>query len=387
MTDPYGNRDPNSGFYTLDQNTLKPVDPAGKDEGTYFSAATPQAINWAVDTQGVVNNFTDVVRNATMQIARTYSGGVGFANYFYYLRWEELPVDNGYNTKYDQNGQVLNPPPEAMQLYRTAANFDAAVYGIMLKPANANVFGSMTRTLDANRVFGSSLASPVTGTANFAQWTFAVNTAGEYILGGSTYSPLGTNGGFYVQLDNGPLVDWRVGGYWGYQLVTAGATKGTSGFVLTAGSHTLRLYAEQPGTAVEYLWLNANAGRTPALTPPSYSGFTLTPDATAASGYALGSPYGSNPSGDTATYSIPVAQSGSYLLLGRTQAPDTSSDSFYLSINGGTPQLWTIPVSGTNWIWQAIGTNQTLNTGTLNLNVSGRQGGAELDSFMLLQLP
>ena len=265
----------------------------------------------------------------------------------------------------------------------------------MFKPGEAYLFGSMVRTFDSNRAFGSYVSSPVAGIGNYAEWLFNINSAGEYALGGSTYSTLGTNDSFYVQIDNGPLILWEItgnwGGYWFYQPVTSGATSGMLRFDLAAGSHSLKVYAQSTSAELEYMWLNQpNPAKTPSLAPVSYSNFEYTPDAKSTTGYSLSSPAGSNPTNCTALYQIPVPQSGNYLLLGRTRAQNGSANSFYLSINGGAPQSWVVPISGTNWTWAAIGsnTNMSLTAGTLlDLHVSGNEGGTELDSFVILQVP
>jgi hypothetical protein len=388
MTDTSGARDPNSGNYTLDETTLTNAVGAGPDTGTFASASTPIAVSSYVDSGAVQDPYVDPLTGDTMAVERVRSGGVGFANLHYYLRYEGLPSDRSYGPKYDPSGQLIAPTPAALQLYRTAADFDASVYGVMFKPANGAVFGAMTRTNDSARVFGWYLSSPVTGMANYAQWTFNISTPGEYALGGSAFAPLGTNGSFWVQIDDGPLIDWRVSGYWTYQPVTSGATKGMVRFNLAWGSHLLRLYAKQVGTAIEYLWLNQpSAAKTPSLAPVTYTNFIFAADAKAVVGASLSSTAGSNPTNCTAHFEIPVFQAGNHLLLGRTQAQDGNSDSFYLSVNGGARQLWTLPISGTNWTWRAFGTKLNLSLGTLDLDVSGSQGGAGLDSFMLLKVP
>ena len=388
MTDIYGVRDPNSGNYTLDETTLtNVVVGSGPVTTLYASANTPNAFSSYVDSSVLLNTYYDTNRAASMSVSRTRFDGVGFANLHYYARWEALPSDNSYGTKYDQNGNVINPTPSALTLYRTAADFDASVYGSMFKPANALLYGAMARTADVARTFGTLLSSAVAGTANYAQWTFNAYTAGEYALGGSTYAGSGSSNSFWVQVDNGPLIDWRLtAGGWNYQPVTAGATKGQMLLSLSRGSHSVRLYAQAVGAKFEYLWLNQpSLTKASSLGPLTHTGFTLTADARAVSGYTLSS--ASNPAGFTAHYEVPVFQTGNYLLLGRTRALNTSSDTFNLSLNGGTPQLWTLPISGTNWTWQAVGTSQTLSAGTLNLDVTGQEAGAALDAFMLLKLP
>lgn len=395
MRDDEGALDPSSGSYTLDETTLDNLLGTAPNPSSYASANAPAANTADVDSNVVQNPYVAPVTGATMGIRRLDSSGTGFADMHYYLRWETLPGDNRDAPKKDAAGNVITPTPSALQLYRTRAEFGNSLlsvggtfYGRMFKPATASLFGAMTRASDSAATFGTTLSSAATGTAHFAQWTFNVDTAGEYALGGSAYAAPEIGGGFRVQVDNGPLTDWRGSGRWDYQPVTSGSAKGMTRFRLTRGAHTLRLYAQEPGARLAYLWLNLpSLAKAPSLAPVSHTGFTLAADATAVSGCSLGSPVGSSPAGSTAHYELPVSQAGNHLLLGRTRAPDANSDSFYLAVNSGAPQLWTLPVSGTEWVWKAFGTALNLSAGTLGLDVTGREGGAELDSFMLLKVP
>ena len=395
MRDDAGALDPNSGSYTLDESTLDNLLGTAPNPSSYASANAPAANTADVDSNVVQNPYVAPVTGATMGIRRLDSSGTGFASMHYYLRWETLPSDNRDAPKKDAAGNVITPTPSALQLYRTQAEFGnpltsvgGTFYGRMFKPATATLFGAMARTSDPAATFGASLSSAATGTAHFAQWTFSVDTAGDYALGGSTHSTAEAGGRFWAQVDNGPLTDWRVSGLWAYQPVTSGSAKGMTRFGLTRGAHTVRLYAQEAGTKLAYLWLNQpSLAKTPSLAPLSYTGFTLAAAPTAVSGSSLGSPLGSSPADFTAHYEIPVSQAGNHLLLGRTRAPNGNAASFYLSVNSGAPQLWTIPISGSAWVWKAFGTALNLSAGTLDLDVSGRDGGAELDSFMLLKVP
>lgn len=59
----------------------------------------------------------------------------------------------------------------------------------------------------------------------------------------------------------------------------------------------------------------------------------------------------------------------------------------FLSANGGATRVWTLPISATNWTWKTLGTMRPFSALTRALNVSGREGGSEIDSFMLMKVP
>lgn len=387
-----GLTDTNSGPYVLDEAMLKKVILTYPNTASYLSANTPASTNAYFDSNTPEINYTH--DGDTMGVRRLRSSGIAFADHHYYLRWETLPTYRD-EPRLDANGNPINPPPSTLRLYRTPAEFGtpqkdsaAKVTGIMFKPSAATRAGAMALTTDATRPFGSYLSSPVTGTTNYAQWTFTVDYDSDYALGGSTHSVAATDDSFYVQIDTGPMVDWHVVGRWEYQPVTYGPVHPLMRFSMVPGTHTLRLYAREAGAKLDYLWLNRpSTAKSPSLSPTSYQGFVLTNSPTSVTGNSLTSPFGSNQSTNAANYQIPVYANGNYLLLGRTRAQNGNSDSFFISINGGTNQLWSVPLSTNSWTWRAVGTNMTLTTGTLDLDVYGREGGTELDSFMLLKVP
>jgi hypothetical protein len=392
MTHADGVVDTNGGPYVLDESTLKKVILSFPNTGNYLSANTPTTPSGFVDSSTPEINYTH--DGDTMGVRRLRSGGLAYADLHYYLRWETLPAYRDL-PRLDGSGNPISPPPSTLRLYRTSAEFgtptrDGAskITGILFKPAAATRVGAMALTSDAARPFGSYLTSPVGGTTNYAQWTFTNDYARDYALGGSTYSLTGNDDSFYVQLDGGPLVDWHVRGRWEFQPVTYGNPRGMTRFTLGVGTHTLRLYPREPGGRLEYLWLNIpSSAKQPSLSPSIYSGFTLNSDAFSTVATSLTSPMGSNQATNSASFDIPVLATGNYLLLGRTRGHSGTNDSFYLSINGAPRQTWAVPITAPQWSWRAYGTNMALTTGTLNLQVTGRESGTELDSFMLLKVP
>ncbi|HEY1173238.1 MAG TPA: BNR-4 repeat-containing protein [Verrucomicrobiae bacterium] len=388
-----GVTDTNSGPYVLDEMLLRKVLITFPNTASYTSANTPTSPNAYFDSSTPEINYTH--DGDSMGVRRLRSGGLAYADQHYYLRWETLPAYRDA-PRLDANGNPINPPPSTLRLYRTQCEFNTPTLdgalkmtGLMFKPATATRSGAMALTTDAKRPFGSYLSSSViTGSTNYAQWTFNVDYASDYALGGSTHSVAGTDDSFYVQLDGGTMVDWHVRGRWEFQPVTFGPLRPMIRFYLTPGTHTLRLYAREANAKLDYLWLNRpSTAKAPSLSPESYSGFVLTNNVNAVTGNSLTSPFGSNQATNIANYQIPIYANGNYLLLGRTRAQNGNSDSFFLSINGGSNYLWSVPHTTNLWTWRAVGTNMPLTTGTLNIDVKGREGGTELDSFMLLKVP
>jgi autotransporter-associated beta strand protein len=395
FVDASGVADPASGNYTLDEITLSNLPGTRPNSRSYASADTPTTNSASVDPNVLENRYLTPVTGVPMGIRRSGSLGVDYAGLHYYLRWESLPSDNRDQPKKDASGAVISPTPSMLRLYRTRADFGDSLmdnsgtfYGRMFKPLSARLFGAMTCENDSGQPFGTVLTSPVSGTENFAQWTFSVPNGGDYSLGASATAASPSGSGFHYQIDGGPAIEWRIAENRAYMPVTSGNSRAMTRIELTPGTHTIRLFATDAGARLAYLWLDQpSIEKTPSLRPLEQSGFDLVADDKGVSGFSLRSPAGSDPTAFTAHYQIPVPQTGNYLLLGRSRALNGQSNSFQVSLNGGTSVAWHLPVSGADWNWSAFGGSRALTAGTLDIDVAGREGGSELDCFMLLRLP
>jgi autotransporter-associated beta strand protein len=380
---------PGNGYYTLDENTLENLTGNTPNAMSYAAANSPQSQSGIVDPAAPENTYVAPVSNATMQVNRLPSSGLDLSAQQYYLRWESLPKGND-QPRTDASGNEISPTPSTLRLYRTQADFgDPATggnaYGLLFEPPAARRYGAMVLESDPVSPFRYTLTSAQTGAPHLAEWTFRVDAADDYALGGVALGA-GAQQGFLVQIDENPPVFLPARSYWDYQPVREQATGGMVRFPLSPGQHTLRVIANDAGAKLAYLWMNRAADtKTPSLAPVAHTGFTLAPDSGAVCGYSLRS--ASDPSAFSATYQIPVPATGNYRLIARTRAPGTNSNSFRLSINGAAASVWDLPVTGTQWAWAPVQTLTGLATGTLTLTVSGSEAGAELDSFMLLKIP
>lgn len=382
---------PGNGYYTLDENTLENLTGAVPNAMSYATANSPQSQSGNVDPATPENTYVAPVSNATMQVNRLPSAGLDLSGQQYYLRWESLPKGND-QPRTDAAGNEISPTPSTLRLYRTQADFGnpatgGNAYGLLFDPPAARRYGAMALEPDPISPFRYTLVSTQTGPPHLAEWTFRVDAAGDYALGGVALAA-GSQQGFLVQIDENPPVFLPARSYWDYQPAREQATGGMVRFPLSPGQHTLRVIANNAGAKLAYLWINrASDVKTPSLAPVAHTGFTLAPDSGAVCGYSLRSSIGSDPSAFSATYQIPVPATGNYRLIARTRAPDTNSNSFRLSINGAAANVWVFPVTGTQWAWAPVQTLTGLAPGTLALTVSGNEAGAELDSFMLLKIP
>jgi hypothetical protein len=81
------------------------------------------------------------------------------------------------------------------------------------------------------------------------------------------------------------------------------------------------------------------------------------------------------------SYSINIPQSGTYALWGRTIAPNTGSDSFYVTRGSTLISEWFVPLS-TTWQWKKV-KNISLQAGVFSLQFRQREDGAQLDQILL----
>jgi hypothetical protein len=104
-----------------------------------------------------------------------------------------------------------------------------------------------------------------------------------------------------------------------------------------------------------------------------------------------------------AVYTFSVTNAGSYVIQASVNAPSAAANSFYINIDAD-PQdpgmIWDAPVTSgfenRTVSWRGNGTTDTnqfapmafnLSAGTHQLVILGREAGAELASFAMLQLP
>jgi len=109
----------------------------------------------------------------------------------------------------------------------------------------------------------------------------------------------------------------------------------------------------------------------------------------ASGGRAIGVPEG-QPEEGSSTLVLDVPADGTYLLWGRVRAPDDGSNSFFVSVDGGSETLWKMP-SGASWSWHGVKTEEApepvaywLGAGQHRVEVRAREDGTLLDTVALL---
>ncbi len=106
------------------------------------------------------------------------------------------------------------------------------------------------------------------------------------------------------------------------------------------------------------------------------SGALTAPMAAVNDANALGGVYVSSKVTDTGDVTIPItiSKAGTYVVWGRVLAPTYSSDSFYVSVDGGAKDIWDTAEGlwSPNWQWTRVTGRSTNNNNPVQLNTTGR---------------
>ncbi len=231
------------------------------------------------------------------------------------------------------------------------------------------VFTNVPAQVNGPFQIGLSFGEVVTGLA-----------ANDFTLVNATLNSITPSGANYL-LNLTPLTQGPVG-----IELKAGAVTDTAGLVMGSGTSTSTLYVSQilARNAADYSYIGG--------------GMVLVTDAAAPDGKYVWLPdgaYANNFNLPVKTqhrveYSFVLPQSGQWLLRGLVRAADTSSDSFWVEIDGnqatGTVHTWDITPVGTTYVWDYLNNRGvadpsvlTLSAGTHTVTVYGRDDGARLD--------
>jgi hypothetical protein len=279
---------------------------------------------------------------------------------------------------------------------------------------------------DNNASSGTYILVPNDGGSNgFAAYTFQVTSAGNYVVWGRVLAPNGTSDSFYVAMDGGAESIWdtAISTKWVWKKVSHRGGADPAVYNLATGKHTLTIKQREDGTKIDCVVITMNSSSapstsifngSPSTTTGSSSGTSSTSasaaelvnteieaedgimsgpmeraaDNGASSGMYIWVQDGSG-SGGSAKYYFEVAKAGNYIIWGRVLAPNGTSDSFYVSMDGGAESTWDTTIS-TKWVWKKVSHRDGANPVTYNLSAGKhtlvfkrREDGAKLDEFII----
>ncbi len=303
-------------------------------------------------------------------------------------------------------------------------DYDSSQTVFAFEAEDGGINDAMVTSGDNNASSGTYIWVPSGGGSGYAQYTFDVTSAGDYIVWGRVLAPDGVSDSFYASMDGGAKSTWDTARStnWTWDKVSHRGGGDPVVYHLAAGTHTLRIDNREEGTKLDCVVISKNTTSVPSTSIFNGSPFTTSAssgsgsttisitesvnaeieaedgtmsntmeraaDNNASSGMYIWVPTGGD-SGGYATFTFDVTQAGKYIIWGRVLAPDGFADSFYVSMDGGADSLWDVTRS-TKWVWDMVshrtGANPvtyTLATGKHTLVIKQREAGTKLDQLII----
>jgi hypothetical protein len=305
-------------------------------------------------------------------------------------------------------------------------DYDSSQTAFAFEAEDGDIHNAMVTAGDNNASSGTYILVPNGGGSNgYAAYTFQVTSAGNYVVWGRVLAPNGTSDSFYVAMDGGAESTWdtTISSKWVWKKVSHRGGANPVVYNLATGKHTLTIKQREDGTKIDCVVITMNSSSapstsifngSPSTTTSSSSGTSSTStsatelvnteieaedgimsgpmeraaDNGASSGMYIWVQDGGG-SGGSAKYSFEVAKAGNYIIWGRVLAPNGTSDSFYVSMDGGAESTWDTTIS-TKWVWKKVSHRDGANPVTYNLSAGKhtlvfkrREDGAKLDEFII----
>gem|GEM_PF-2782823 len=128
------------------------------------------------------------------------------------------------------------------------------------------------------------------------------------------------------------------------------------------------------GSGTGKIWIEAEEG-------DIYAPMQITAHTSASNGDCIRVPSGSG-TGGYAAYRFDIQEAGSYWIWGRFLAPNGASNSFFISVNGESNAIWSLPAS-TAWQWARFGAAKTFQAGRHTILIRHREYNTHLDRLLI----
>ena len=228
---------------------------------------------------------------------------------------------------------------------------------------------------------------------------FDVATAGDYYVEGGVWASSGTDDSFFVAVD-GQMSGggrWDVAHHSDYSgdYVNSYQVNDPAIFTLNAGQHTVEIYVREDGTRLDTVQLVAVE---PVPDPECQRGWNEAEDGVV-QGMTVAPRYIHVPEGGgshwqpneaySARYCITINRDGIYRVNGRIYANSSTSDSFFIQVDGGATWTWFVAQSnryrndlGNDWLIEDPA-EVYLTAGDHYVTVYAREDGTRLDRIRL----
>ncbi|MGD9216830.1 MAG: PKD domain-containing protein [Desulfobacteraceae bacterium] len=264
---------------------------------------------------------------------------------------------------------------------------------------------------------GQGNASSPSQEAGYAEYTFDVPTAADYVVWGRIIAKDGKDNSFFVSMDGNTPATWHTqkSESWIWNQVNDRASTEPVIYHLEAGQHTLTIHQREDGTKIDKILVTKDMayapeglGETVVIPTPSSQEIQMEAengilnntmkafsDSTASAGGYIEVPNGqgnaSSPSQEAgyAVYTFDAPTTADYVIWGRIMAKDGKDNSFFVSMDGNTPVTWHTQKSET-WIWNQVnapGSTEPviyhLESGQHTLTLYQREDGTKIDKFLI----
>lgn len=227
--------------------------------------------------------------------------------------------------------------------------------------------------------------APVGGAVRF---TLNIPRAATYTVWGRVMGATTDDNLFDVAIDGGTTQPWgfAAGSTWVWDRV---GNVANGKLYLTAGTHTIDVLRREDGARLDRLVVTSRSDFVPVERWIEAESGTLTAPMTTTmffGGTAIWVPTNTPPPGGSARYTFSTPQPGHYIMWGREYAPTSSSNAFYVGVDGATT-TWTTQV-GTGFVWDRINNSVSesvwsLDPGSHRLVITRREAGNQLDRMLV----
>ena len=332
--------------------------------------------------------------------------------------WNRVSHRNGsdpvvYNLSVGNHTLVIKQREDGTKLDRIVIIGDANTalptdsVNIEFEAEDGDIKYSMVASADNNASSGMFIWAPNGGgSGGYAEYSFDVKKAGNYVVWGRALSPNGDDNSFNVSMDGGAdsLWDTTISSSWVWNRVSHRNGSDPVVYNLSVGNHTLVIKQREDGTKLDRIVITndmTTVPNTPSVPAPVSinidieaedgdinNSMVASADNNASSGMFIWAPNG-GVSGGYAEYSFDVEEAGNYIVWGRVQSPNGDDNSFYVSMDGGADSLWDTTISS-SWVWNRVSHRNgsdpvvyNLSMGNHTLVIKQREDGTKLDEIII----
>lgn len=262
---------------------------------------------------------------------------------------------------------------------------------------NAPMSEEFVETASAGGFVQAPVGTLFSGSVNF---TIDFDEDGDYYVWARTIAPDGNSDSVYIEIDETEH-DFRIpqSTEWTWNRVTTGGSALSSLVVSLTGTVDININNREGGTQIDSLIITQNSDFVPngadldtaVTTVIDAEAGVITSPMIGVQGFDsfVYAPVDNLFSGSV-SHKVALKYGGEYYVWVRAIAPDGSSDSSFIGING-TEHDFRFPANSSEWAWNRVTTGGSamsplvvsLDAGTVDINIRNREGGTLINKIVL----